>query len=541
MFQSHPLHSFRPRFLIFNVIFWSGFLLLAEIAHAGFLSRSFPGFSSSRCIGTHESLGKFFTQAQQSICGQPLAISMIRSSLLRHFENDTPKGPLVMSWHGDSGLGKSSLADLLSESFNTITFTGQDVLGDASDFLVESDQSSSSAPRNYYNLKNAHQRVYDAISACSRTIVIFDDADLIPSTVIEQMNQFIDGSKKTFAAKATFIFIMNLGLHEIHELSRDIPLPEELSILHNPTDENLRRAKDHPDDFSELKSTRFVNPSPGTAGFNAKMNSERHARVKELKSFLYVAMSDPPQVSSASSASLAELITVADTSTSISASVSTSSSISEGEYGSGQRRFLNQLVTRNLIQFTVPFFPMTMTEVTCCIDRELMLLRHEYTSMKRKMLHIPLADISLKWFGYEKRTLGFHSLEWNDLAPYNLALMNEFDVNQLSITGCRSAKSIVTTEIVGAIDAFVQKSKDAFEKEEAKRRRKMKKNQPSAGDRSLSSSTSSSWTGWFQDKSTDGFVEKMDFYNIDVFIHNNTTVAFSDFFQNEVLSSKLEL
>ena len=355
-------------------------------------------FITSCDISTGE-LQKFIQNATSSICGQPYALDLVNTVLLSHFENPNPTHAVVMSWHGETGVGKSSVASLLQKHFTTVTFHGLDA----------------------HTSESFYTTVQTGIIRCPRTIFIFDDADIMPPSQINQLLTFLDGSNRYFARMATFIFIMNTGADQIRDALRG-PVEKPYGGF-------------YPEDYFLHENRLVIDYDSNISTEEANIIWDKRV---ELQNELLNEMNKSTQASE---------IHLQHSSPNPNPNLNSSFNSS----------FMNMIVLKGLISHVVPFLPITVKEAECCAAIQLRLLRSELTTLNRKKLHVPLTSISFQWFGAEPRHVGFHDFNWHDGFPITLAKKAPQTDDGFLIDGCRGIQASVIRDISIPISTFANK------------------------------------------------------------------------------------
>ncbi|XP_034294608.1 prosalusin [Pantherophis guttatus] len=161
-----------------------------------------------------------------SLVGQPLARQLVLQGLKSFVQDPEPAKPLVLSFHGSTGTGKTYLTSLLARHlFRTpyvhrfsplIHFPHADHLQQYKDDL-----------RNW---------IQGNLTRCSRSLFLFDEMDDLQPGLMDVVAPFLGSSWVVFGTnyrKAIFVFISNTGADQINrmalELWRDRRDREEIS------------------------------------------------------------------------------------------------------------------------------------------------------------------------------------------------------------------------------------------------------------------------------------------------------------------------
>ncbi|XP_058809942.1 torsin-1A-like [Phymastichus coffea] len=148
--------------------------------------------------------------------GQHIAAEVVLNAVNSHLRKSKPQRPLVMSFHGANGVGKSYVSKMIAEALykngeNSKYFHFYYGLADF--------------PSNDKNKINDYQtrlknEIQESISNCGRSLFIIDGVDYIAPHVLDAIMPFIDCSncaKKIEKNKSIFILLTNTGSKAIEE------------------------------------------------------------------------------------------------------------------------------------------------------------------------------------------------------------------------------------------------------------------------------------------------------------------------------------
>ncbi|XP_042334774.1 prosalusin [Sceloporus undulatus] len=151
--------------------------------------------------------------------GQPLARELLVRGLRAFVEDADPAKPLVMSFHGWTGTGKtyaSALAvrHLLREGLR-------------SPFVHRFSPTVHfpHAERTEQYKKDLKSWIQGNLTLCSRSVFLFDEMDKMPPGLIDAIVPFLGPSWVVFGTnyrKAIFIFISNAGGEQINRMALDL-------------------------------------------------------------------------------------------------------------------------------------------------------------------------------------------------------------------------------------------------------------------------------------------------------------------------------
>ncbi|XP_030062699.1 torsin-1A-like, partial [Microcaecilia unicolor] len=150
----------------------------------------------------------------QDVYGQQLAISIILRALQAHTQNKHPTKPLVMSFHGSNGNGKTFISKIIAKNLYP--------QGVRSRFLHQFHptlhfSNALNVPLYKAQLQNWIQ---GNVSICPSSLFIFAEMDHMPYGLIDAVTPFLyhqQAFKGLSYGKAIFIFISNIGGDRINE------------------------------------------------------------------------------------------------------------------------------------------------------------------------------------------------------------------------------------------------------------------------------------------------------------------------------------
>lgn len=149
------------------------------------------------------------------IFGQHIAIDVVSKALTYHYNNlEKSSKPLVMSFQGTSGIGKTSVSNVMKRA---IYKKGMD-----SKFVHKFNGRESFTLIDKVNLykKNLLYTVINAVKDCPLSLFVFDEVDKMPPGVLEGITSTLDhgqSNDNVDFTKAVFIFISNAGGLEISQ------------------------------------------------------------------------------------------------------------------------------------------------------------------------------------------------------------------------------------------------------------------------------------------------------------------------------------
>ena len=151
-------------------------------------------------INDIDNLQKVFSR---ELFGQHIAAGAILNQLKSHLSNKSPSKPLVMSFHGLSGSGKTHASYLIAKGL---------FRNGAASKHFHHFMPSVHFPHRYYDSVYQDQVrdwIKGNVSSCPRSVFIFDDVDQLPAGFLDGIYSFLDYNEHVDGVdyrKAIFIF-----------------------------------------------------------------------------------------------------------------------------------------------------------------------------------------------------------------------------------------------------------------------------------------------------------------------------------------------
>ncbi|XP_063043545.1 prosalusin [Engraulis encrasicolus] len=155
----------------------------------------------------------------KNLYGQHLAQNIVSESVGNFLQKENPEQPLVLSFHGASGTGKSMVSSML----------GRHLYGTAmgSPFIHQF------VPTLHFPLPDRQQQyklnlkrwIEGNLTSCGRSIFIFDEMERMPPGVIDVLEPFLGPSHVVYQTnyrKAIYVFISTTGQEVIHKVTMEM-------------------------------------------------------------------------------------------------------------------------------------------------------------------------------------------------------------------------------------------------------------------------------------------------------------------------------
>ncbi|XP_042130793.1 prosalusin isoform X3 [Peromyscus maniculatus bairdii] len=152
----------------------------------------------------------------QHLAGQHLAKALVVKSLKAFVQDPAPSKPLVLSLHGWTGTGKSYVSSLLAQYL----FRGGLRSPHVHHFSPIIHFPHPSHIEQYK--KDLKSWVQGNLTACGRSLFLFDEMDKLPPGLMEVLQPFLGPSWVVYGTnyrKAMFIFISNTGGEQINQVA----------------------------------------------------------------------------------------------------------------------------------------------------------------------------------------------------------------------------------------------------------------------------------------------------------------------------------
>ncbi|XP_015267039.1 PREDICTED: torsin-1A-like [Gekko japonicus] len=157
-------------------------------------------------------------ELDRKLFGQHLVKKVVVKAVTGFLNNANPKKPLTLSLHGWTGTGKNFVSKIIAESIYE---------GGLNSRYVHHFVSTLHFPhrQNITQYKDQLQMwVRGNVSACARSIFVFDEMDKMHAGLIDSIKPFLDYYEQLDGVsyrKAIFIFLSNAGAEKITEVALD--------------------------------------------------------------------------------------------------------------------------------------------------------------------------------------------------------------------------------------------------------------------------------------------------------------------------------
>uniref|UniRef100_A0A3Q1JH91 Torsin family 2 member A n=1 Tax=Anabas testudineus TaxID=64144 RepID=A0A3Q1JH91_ANATE len=148
----------------------------------------------------------------KNVYGQHLAQDIVSEEVSKFLNNKSPDRPLVLSFHGSSGTGKTLVSSMLGNHLYGSAMSSPYI----HQFFVRTKHPSLCLQEE---LKNW---VQGNLTECARSVFIFDEMEKMPSGLVDVLEPFLGPSHVVFRTnyrKAIYIFISTTGEEVINKVT----------------------------------------------------------------------------------------------------------------------------------------------------------------------------------------------------------------------------------------------------------------------------------------------------------------------------------
>ncbi|XP_047125763.1 torsin-1A isoform X1 [Hydra vulgaris] len=152
----------------------------------------------------------------EKLFGQHLVIKMVGKAVESHTKEKSPKKPLVMSFHGWTGSGKSFVADIVAKHLYKNGLKSKFIHKKIATFHYP---HGGDLQKYKTELKNFIE--YNA-KKCERSLFIFDEVDKLPEGLADVLKPYLDyhhALEGTDYRKNIFIFLSNTAGNKINNFA----------------------------------------------------------------------------------------------------------------------------------------------------------------------------------------------------------------------------------------------------------------------------------------------------------------------------------
>ncbi|KTG02986.1 hypothetical protein cypCar_00036601 [Cyprinus carpio] len=193
---------------------------------------------------------------ETKLYGQHVAAQVILKTVTGFMNNENPKKPLVLSFHGSTGTGKTFASQLIAKNI----YKKKTISSFVHLFSVTAHFPHKEKIDTYK--RQLQEWIRGNVSICPRSMFIFDEMDKIHPGLIDIIKPYLDFSDnldRVLYKKAIFVFLSNAGGEKINEVTmkfwRDGREREEIQL--KDTEKELSQSVFNNED-SGLRHTSLI-------------------------------------------------------------------------------------------------------------------------------------------------------------------------------------------------------------------------------------------------------------------------------------------
>ncbi|XP_062874202.1 prosalusin [Trichomycterus rosablanca] len=152
----------------------------------------------------------------KNLYGQHLAQDIVSESVASFLKKESPDRPLVLSFHGASGTGKSMVSSMLARHLYGTTMGSPYV----HQYIPTLHFPHAEHAEQYRS--DLKRWVQGNLTVCARSVFIFDEMEKLPAGMIDVLEPFLGPSHVVFQTnyrKAIYIFISTAGQEVINRIA----------------------------------------------------------------------------------------------------------------------------------------------------------------------------------------------------------------------------------------------------------------------------------------------------------------------------------
>ncbi|KAM7087620.1 prosalusin [Ciconia maguari] len=177
------------------------------------------GFSADCECGFGPDLRGLECDLAMNLVGQPLVRQQVMKGVREFLENQNPVKPLVMSFHGSTGTGKTYVSSML------VRYLFQGGLRSPYVHQFSPIVHFPHAEQIEQYKESLKRWIQGNLTNCGRSVFLFDEMDKMHPGLIDVIIPFLGPSWVVYGTnyrKAIFIFISNAGGEQINEMTLDL-------------------------------------------------------------------------------------------------------------------------------------------------------------------------------------------------------------------------------------------------------------------------------------------------------------------------------
>ncbi|XP_008302088.1 prosalusin [Stegastes partitus] len=152
----------------------------------------------------------------KNVFGQHLAQDIVSEEVAKFLQNKSPDRPLVLSFHGSTGTGKTMVSSMLGNHLYGSAMSSPYVHQ-----FVPTLHFPSAQLVNHYR-EELRSWVKGNLTECARSVFIFDEMEKMPPGLVDVLEPFLGPSHVVFRTnyrKAIYVFISTAGEEVINKVA----------------------------------------------------------------------------------------------------------------------------------------------------------------------------------------------------------------------------------------------------------------------------------------------------------------------------------
>ena len=149
-----------------------------------------------------------FTLLKQRMFGQHIAVNDALKIVTQHLADDSPSKALVLSFHGDTGVGKTFFAEnLASAIYRNYSQTGRSR-------FVHKLRATHFLTTNFESTRRTFLRfIQDGLRQCERSLFIIEEIDKYPVGLLDSLIPFVESdvviAGKTYNSRKSIFILLS--------------------------------------------------------------------------------------------------------------------------------------------------------------------------------------------------------------------------------------------------------------------------------------------------------------------------------------------
>ena len=151
---------------------------------------------------------------KEHVFGQHLVQSSVPKLIRAHLDNPLPQKPLVLSFHGSTGTGKSWVSRIISENLYLQGWRSKFVKHIHVPFMFRD------TLRTRETAEQLHHKILSSLETCKQTLFIFDDIHTMDPKILDELVMYLNYPPPLddiIFTKAIYLLLSNAGAPKIND------------------------------------------------------------------------------------------------------------------------------------------------------------------------------------------------------------------------------------------------------------------------------------------------------------------------------------